>query len=176
MCQCSKKILAQFLRRSRDDPGSRTIANFLKVLQDQFVANIKERQVVQIDELLSIRREPSELIQTFWFQWEELQHNLEWSDIELPRSLLFPRLLKALNVGYATRLAILSSLDCRFLNHTIDNLRRVSIELLGIYSDSSSKHSVMVAGNEQNWEAMAESSDSTSDNVVYCQEKRRKMA
>ena len=161
-----KKFLVQFLRRSRDDPNSRTIANFLKILQEQFVANIEERQVVQIDELLSIRREPSGLIQTFWFRWGELQYNLEGSDIELPHSLLFHRLLKALNVGYAARLAILSSLDCRNLSHTIDNLRRVSTELLGLYRDSSSKHDTMVTRDDQTWELPAELLDFSSDASV----------
>ena len=49
--------------------------------------------------------------------------------------MLFIRLLKALNINATTRLGIISRLGCGGKTHSVDNIRIVSTELLGIYQN-----------------------------------------
>ena len=134
-----KKFLIPFLRESRMNPQRRTIAHLLECLQSQFAASVKEREVSFLDDVMNIKREGSESIQNFWFRYQELCHNLNDTSIYLTDGMMFVRLLKAINVSTQSRLAIISRLDCRNQEHTVNNLRQVSIELFGIYSTTGGK-------------------------------------
>ena len=48
-------------------------------------------------------------------------------------------MLRGLNVSSSVGLAIITRLDCRGQSHTLENLRIVSTELLGVYRDVSGK-------------------------------------
>ena len=80
-----------------------------------------------------MKRESGELIQRFWFRYDESARNLDGSDIVLPDALMCGRLLPALDITSSTRLPILTRLECQGLAHSVSNLRTLSIELLGIY-------------------------------------------
>ena len=130
-----KKFLMAYLRDSRDQPNSRSICGFVDALQTQFSAHIREREMTHLDELLAIKRENSELVQNFWFRYDELVIQMDDRSLVLPDNMLFLRLLKGLNVPNHVRLSIITRLDCQGAEHTVKNLRKISIELLGVYKD-----------------------------------------
>ena len=134
-----KKFLMTFLRRTREQPDQRTLKNVIDILQKQFAASIKEREMAYLDEMLTLKRESAELIQAFWYRYEELVLHLEGHAIQLPENMLFLRLLRALNVPNQVRLSIITRIDCQGMLHDVKNLKRVSIELLGVYRDVLNK-------------------------------------
>ena len=143
-----REFMAQFICDTRTNPVSRTIPNFAIVLEKQFAANAKERDIRFIDELLQLKREGAESIQQFWFRWGEAVSNLYGSGAQLPDSLLFHRLLQGINVNYPTRLSLLSRLDCQGMAHSVVNLRNISIDLLGLYRDIHGENEVHLASND----------------------------
>ena len=134
-----KKFLMSSLRRTRDQPGQRTLTKVIVILQDQFAASIREREMAYLDEMLTLKRESTELAQAFWYRYEELIMHLEGHAIQLPENMLFLRLLRALNVPNQVRLAIITRMDCQGMRHNVEGLKKVSIELLGIYKDVLNK-------------------------------------
>ena len=133
------KFLIQFFRQTRDELEKRTIEEFLARMMKIFSATVRERETYYVGELLSMKREPSESIQNFWFKYDEMMHNLHGSQVRMPDSLMFPRLLKSLNVSHNIRMSVITRLDCQGLSHSIANLRLVTIELMGVYKEMIGK-------------------------------------
>ena len=121
-----------YLRDSREMTNERSVAGFVDALQTQFSANIREREMTHLDELLAIKRDPSELIQNSWFRYDELVIQLDNRSLIIPNNMLFLRLLKGLNAPSHVRLSIITRLGCRGVAHSVQNLRAVSTELLGV--------------------------------------------
>ena len=134
-----KKFMIRFIRESRANSNLRTVVLFLDTLESYFPANNRERQVTFLDDLMSLRRESGESIQQFWFRHDEVRSDLDGYHIDLPESLMFVRMLKAIGVSAHIRLSIITRLDCRALEHNLQNLRLVPIELLGVYKDMLGK-------------------------------------
>ena len=114
-----KKYLMTFMRCTRESPESRTLVNLAQLMQEQFSASIKEREMSYLDEMLSLKRESSELAQAFWYRYGELVYQLEGNSILTPGNMLFLRLLRALNVPNHIRLAIIARLDCTGGKHDV---------------------------------------------------------
>ena len=130
-----RRFLIPFFRNARDQPADRTIEKFLELLQMQYAAGAREREVTYLGDLLPLRRENSDTIQLFWAKYQELVHNLDGSSVLISDSMMFIRLLKNLNLPSAMRLSIISRLDCCSQAHTVENSKKVSVELLGAYND-----------------------------------------
>ena len=130
-----RKFLIQFFRQTREDLRKRTIKEFLARMLKHFSATVKEREAYYVGELLPMKRESSESIQGFWFKYDEMMRNLHGSQISMPDTVMFPRVLKALNISSNVRLSLITRLDCQGMGHTIENLRLVTIELMGVYKE-----------------------------------------
>ena len=134
-----RNYLIRFVRETRQDPKARSLKNFLDSLQVHFAASNREREAQYLDELLGIHRDSAESIQSFWFRFDELRFRLEGSGIEIPDKMMFLRLMKCLGMTPPMRLSIISTLNCRCLEHSILNLRTVTIELFGVYKEMIGK-------------------------------------
>ena len=134
-----RKFLMTSMRDTRDMPRERTINQFLKVLESQFSAHIREREMFHLDEVMALKRDSAETVQSFWFRYEDLMHQLSDYNLVFPQNMMFLRMLKGLNISPAVRLSIITRLDCRNQSHTLENLRVVSTELLGVYRDVMGK-------------------------------------
>ena len=124
-----------YLRDSRDMPSERSITGFVDAMQNQISANIREREMSHLGELLAIKLDNRELIRHFWFRYDELVAQLDNRSLVIPDNMLFLRLPKGLNAPNHVRLSIITRLDCQGAAHTVQNLRMVSTELLGLYKD-----------------------------------------
>ena len=145
-----RQYMIAFFRDTRASPESRTIKFFLDTIQEQFTASIKEREAYYLGEVLNLKRNSNETVQSFWFRFDDVRQNLEGSAVELPEGMLFVRLLRSLNLNAQMRLAIISRLDCHSLPHNVHWLRRVSTELLGVYKEMLGKpESALVMNPEE---------------------------
>ena len=146
-----KRYMVRFFRETRTNSADRAIMHLLDTLQSHFSATSKEREAYYLDEILNARRENGESIQSFWFWYEELQHQIEGANIAFPEGMMFLRLLKSINVTAHIRLALITRMDCRNMKHGAQELKRVIIELLGVYKDMLGARETAMQSTES-WE------------------------
>ena len=105
-----------------------------------------------MDRLNASQRENSGSIQIFWFKYDLMIEQLETMKYSLGEEFLPMRCLKALNLNYGQRTAVLMALGCQGLNHCALNLRNCAIKLFGTYKTLigglSSEKQVMWAEND----------------------------
>ena len=93
-----KRILMHFMKKTRDTPQSRTLKNILIVLDENYAISSREREMVAMEKLSQLMKEPNESYQIFWHRYETVMDSLESSRESLGEEFLFMRCLKALNL------------------------------------------------------------------------------
>ena len=84
-----RKFPMTFMRETRDVPLGRTFTKFLSVLETHFSAHIRESGMSQLDEIMSLKRDSTETVQSFWFRYEELMRQLSDHHLVLPQNMMF---------------------------------------------------------------------------------------
>ena len=128
-----KRILMRFVKKTRNEPQSRTLKNLMLVLDENYAVSSRDREMDEMGKLSQLYKEPNEPYQLFWHRYETIMDALESPRGSLGEEFLFTRCLKGLNLTPPQRINILMALDCRGLNHTVSNLKNCSLKILGMY-------------------------------------------
>ena len=129
----------EMFRDTEHDIGRRTFPQLMIILDEHYAMTAREQDMTEMDKLFSLKRDSMETVQAFWTRFDTQLANLEGSASSLTDDLLFIRALKSLNLSYSQRANLLSMMEGRGFNHSLANLRKCSILLLGVYKGLDGK-------------------------------------
>ena len=129
-----KNMVMKLFRDTTSRPWERTISNLVKSLDKTYALTGREREMASMERLFELKREPAETMQSFWLRFDMILNTLEGSTSLLSSELLFMRALKSLQLSFHQKTAVLTFLECRNCEHTVDTLRSTSIRLFGMYT------------------------------------------
>ena len=142
-----KQLLIKFHHQTHESIPHRTLPNFLKMLDWNFLLPSHERELKHLGRLMELRKNASESVVSFWLRFEQLVLVLGGSSSQLSPSFLFTRAPKSLDFSAVQRSSILTFLECQSLEHTWPNLKKSTPKLLSMYSTANSaggnSHSVL---------------------------------
>ena len=116
--------------------ADRNLKNFRKVLDLLYEMTSKERTLLDMDKLFELGRLRSESIQSFWNRFDTALMRIDNYDTMLTDDVLFLRALKALQLTFQQRTAVLGLIVCHGGHHGLTQLRNSPTQLLGLYRSS----------------------------------------
>ena len=131
--------VVKMFRDTEQNESLRTFQTLMSILDDHYAMTAREQDMNEMGKLFSLKRDAMETVQAFWARFDTQLSNLEGSATSLTDDLLLIRALKSLNLSYTQRSNLLSLMEGRGFAHSLANLRKCSILLMGAYKGLDAK-------------------------------------
>ena len=125
-----KGLLTQYLERTRDSPGSRTMSDLLSTLDKELLRSSHEIALSKITLWTHFSRRPSESIRAYWLRFTKLESSLLKSGISFPPEVVFYKALGGLNLVQPQLGLILSTIEAKGESVSVTELRRLTQKIL----------------------------------------------